>query len=314
MSAEESQATAVLGWVNVAVSDGLNSGLLLGEHFLLGGEHSGLVGKNGLLGSDNSLFGSKSGLLILELFLLLLGIFLIVLALIVLGGKWCGNNFERRWGSVNLDSAEFQLSVFWSSDGCNGCFSNCLGGDFKHASFQWGGDFNGVPCSVGSGSRKGFGITKVCEGWLSICSWKVSNFKSGWGFKTILGRSSGILSKQDLDVGDQVFTTKVNSPFWNFSSYDITSKSSFNFFRREACTGACVKWPSSGDSIILRVEINSVSWISIASNSWGSADSGDSSWIGGRFILDSISKGGDWDGTGWGGEGGGGLDSGVSKE
>lgn len=108
LSAEESHATAVLGWVNIAVSDGLNFGLLLGEHGLLGGENGGLVGKNGLLGSDNILLGDESGLLILELFLLILGFFLIVLALIVSGGDWCGNNFESRWGSVSLESAELQ--------------------------------------------------------------------------------------------------------------------------------------------------------------------------------------------------------------
>lgn len=112
LSAEESQATAVLGWFNIAVSLGLNFGLLLGEHGLLGGENGGLVGKNGLLGSDNLLLGDKSILLILELFLLLLRSFLILLALIVSSGDWCGNFFERRWGSVNLDSAELQ---------CGGC-------------------------------------------------------------------------------------------------------------------------------------------------------------------------------------------------
>lgn len=64
----------------------------------------------------------------------------------------------------------------------------------------------------------------------------------------------------------------------------------------------------------MRVEINSVSLINIAINSWVSSGSGGFSWIGVWFILDSFSKGGDWDGTGWFGEGGGGLDSGVSKE
>ena len=80
---EELDEAATFLWVNEAVSDGLNTLLLVDKISLLSGEDSCLRGNSDFLGLDHSLFGNESSLLDLHISLLGHEISLFVITLVL---------------------------------------------------------------------------------------------------------------------------------------------------------------------------------------------------------------------------------------